>query len=483
MVSVDYVKKIIEKTKRNISKCIKRKKYDDALSLISICASILYQTNIYYQDNDLEKALNIIARKLITNESFVSSDDTIIFYDGFGLNDRGLALIYLKALCKEKKVVYVTYDDRKEYIPDIKKLISEHNGECEYISRKNKNYKYQINCLDGIVKKYNSKRFVFYSTPDDVVATSVMFAYRGLILRYQINLTDHAFWLGAKCIDKCIEFRNYGANISYEYRKIDKSKITIIPFYPRIDKERIFQGFPFDKNDDQKVVFSGGALYKTISEDNKYYLIIERILKKHKNVVFWYAGTGDDTRIKKIIEKYPGRIFITGERNDLFQVLVHCDVYLSTYPLPGGLMYQYSAIAGRVPVTLKSGEIGEDFLINQKEIGVEFDSVDAVCKEMDRLLLDDEYRNSRCSIMKKSVISPDEFEKEVINVVFGKGDSSYTMSVRHLDTDKVRKVYLECASKGKIDSMLVRRNSLRLGMVYFPVILIRGIVYKLIRRK
>ena len=76
----------------------------------------------------------------------------------------------------------------------------------------------------------------FYSLPDDVVGTTVMHFYDGYLMRYQINLTDHAFWLGSYCIDKCIDFRNYGAKISYEYRKIDSKKIVIIPFYPSINQ-------------------------------------------------------------------------------------------------------------------------------------------------------------------------------------------------------------------------------------------------------
>ena len=69
--------------------------------------------------------------------------------------------------------------------------------------------------------------FVFYSTPEDVIGTTALYSYDGQFIRYQINLTDHAFWLGSQCFDKCIEFRSYGASISKEYREIQSSKITV----------------------------------------------------------------------------------------------------------------------------------------------------------------------------------------------------------------------------------------------------------------
>lgn len=85
-----------------------------ALSLILVCATILYQNNIRYVDNDLEKSLDVISDKLGSEKiSKGLFDDTVLFWDGFGLNDRGLIQIYMKALCKTKKVVYVTYEGEK----------------------------------------------------------------------------------------------------------------------------------------------------------------------------------------------------------------------------------------------------------------------------------------------------------------------------------------------------------------------------------
>ena len=109
-VSTEYVEKVISKIQKAIKKSIYLQKYEDALYLISICANILYQTNIYYKDDNLENAIDKLALEMKLNEylgveEYAAREDYVLFYDGFGLNDRGLIQIYLKALCKIKRVM------------------------------------------------------------------------------------------------------------------------------------------------------------------------------------------------------------------------------------------------------------------------------------------------------------------------------------------------------------------------------------------
>ena len=114
MVKKEYVLHIVDKLKCGIKSEIKKKNYEAALELILNCANILYQTNLYYVDEDLEGYLKEIANKMEILSPIGKKTDVIFFYDGFGLNSRGLAQIYIKALCQIKKVIYITYEDRKE---------------------------------------------------------------------------------------------------------------------------------------------------------------------------------------------------------------------------------------------------------------------------------------------------------------------------------------------------------------------------------
>ena len=456
---VSYLKSAIEKE-------LDKRNYEMVLELISNTAMVLY---IYYEDDELENYLKKVSDDLVF-EKFGKKDttDAVLFFDGFGLNDRGLAQIYLKALCSIKHVVYVTFTDCTSSIPDIVKIIDSSKSKIATIDRKAGNYISPIEQLNQILLKEKPQSFFFYSEPDDVIATVIMNADEGILNRYQINLTDHAFWLGARCIDYCIEFRDYGASVSKYYRGIEENKIVKLPFYPMLHEERQFQGYPFQVDDSSKVIFSGGALYKTLGGDNKYYKIVDHLLENYSDVIFWYAGRGDDRELKKIISKYPGRAYHTNERSDLFQVLQHSVFYLSTYPMAGGLMYQYAAKAGKVPLTLRYDEMTEGILLNQESSDIEFDSLDSLFDEAQKLLIDEEYRNNRAIEMKKLVISENEFYNGMLQIT-EKGNSPYEIIFMLKDTSAFRNEYLKRQTFSDLDALIANKKNMKASIKYMPI--------------
>lgn len=474
------IEELISDFKEKIGYSISKGQYNEAMELIISCASILYGTNQYYIDDELEESIRTIAGSLFagTFESVKRSDlrqNTILFYDGVGLDFRGLAHIYVEALVQEFNVHYVTYADREKAVPDILRIVQENGGTVSFI---NKERPIGIaKQLNEILHKSRAEKFIFYSYPYDVAAVALMYAYDGVLTRYQINLTDHAFWLGAKAIDKCIEFRDYGACISSEYRGIPRERIVKLPFYPKVVQQQ-FQGFPFPVKDGQKVVFSGGSLYKTFGEGNKYYKIVDYILDKHSDVIFWYAGSGDDSELKKCMMRHPGRVFHTPERTDLFQILQHVSFYLSTYPLCGGLMYQYAAAAGVMPLTLRRDDCNDGFLLNQDTLGVIFDTMEELEQEIDRVLTDEPYRQARSVQMRSAVISPEQFSAELSQIM--KTDKSpQEICYRHIDTEAFRANYLTHFFERDILWYCIRKDTFRAMLRYFPAMALKGIILKL----
>ncbi len=452
---------------------------ENALSLISNCANLLYQTNIRYRDEDLEGYIRQIAslpglgpdRELCAGHM---AEERLIFYDGFGLNDRGLAQIYLLALCRCREVWYITDERQKDAIPDILDILGQYGGKAVFLE--GRTHLKNIRQLCGIVREIRPKHFFFYGKPDDVTGTAVMYRYGGIMVRYQINLTDHAFWLGAGAIDKCIEFRNYGACISMDYRGIPREKLALIPYYPVIHQERAFQGYPFACGEGRKVIFSGGALYKTNGSGDKYYEVVDSILRNHEDVIFWYAGTGESDKMKEILEKYPDRAYLTAERRDLFQVMKHCYFYLSTYPVAGGLMTQYAAKAGKVPLTLRFDH-RDGSLINMEELGILFDTVEDVCREAHRLLEEEAYASQKGKRMISSVITEECFDNAVRDLLDGK-TSKFTIRYRPIDTEAFRNLYLENIDRRCLHEMLARKDSTVL-LRYEPARFFPGGVLKL----
>lgn len=301
----------------------------------------------------------------------------------------------------------------------------------------------KIEYLKKVIEEYNPYSIFMYTVPDDVVITTILHHYKNQITRYQINLTDHAFWLGAKCIDYCIEFRDYGAYISNTYRQIPKEKICLLPYYPIINENIEFQGYPCEFNEqEQKLIFSGGSLYKTFGAGNKYYLIVDYILNNFKEAIFWYAGSGDRTEINKLIKKYPNRIFITAERLDLYQILKRSYFYLSTYPVCGGLMFQYAAIAGKLPLTLKFDDCTDGFLIDQEKLNIEFNSIEILKEKIKFVFENPGYLKEEETILVKSVIKAEDFEIELENLLDNQ-KTNYKLVYKSIEVKEFLKVYKE----------------------------------------
>lgn len=139
MLDKELILDKINTIKRAIDSECSNSNYCGALELISLAGRILYETNLYYRDDFLEDSLRRISGEIVRfPEQYVSSNDTVLFWDGFGLNCRGLIQIYLKALCRCRKVVYVTSASRRKKIPDILRILGQAGGKYYFIASNRK---------------------------------------------------------------------------------------------------------------------------------------------------------------------------------------------------------------------------------------------------------------------------------------------------------------------------------------------------------
>ena len=482
MKSVEKVEKMINSIERKIIRSFEKNNYEKTLHLIKTYANIMYLYNQTYTNSNIEEILSKTVNSIYQKPELEKNklvEENVIFYDGFGIDNRGLALIYLKALCKKYHVIYITAMDNKENINDIKEILESSSSEIYYI--KSKNITSCINELINITNSVKPKNMLLYTYPDDVIGISFFELYENIICRYQINLTDHAFWLGTKAFDYCIEFRNYGASISAKYRNISEKKLLKLPFYPNINYSQEFEGYPFEFDEKKdKFIFSGGSLYKTLGAGNKYYHVVEKILSRYNDLYFWYAGSGDSRELDKLIKKYPNRIFHTNERKDLYQILKRCYFYLSTYPICGGLMFQYAAKAHKLPITLKYDDIIDEFLLNQEDLNIIFNSEDEIYKEIDKIYNDKEYRENYEKDVFNSVITEDIFERKLYKIIEEK-ETEFSITYKNIDIDKFRKTYKENINIKNIYTMFFHYNKFYL-IFQFPYYTFYGFILTCINK-
>lgn len=434
----DQILKDYNAVKSVAYKYIRKKNYEKALRSIFVACGYIYTFSPFYCDDELEKKVQQIGKNIgIAANVRGMKNKNILFYDGFGNDRRGLSVIYVRAL-KELgyHVVYVTYEEFKDTIPQIKKYVE---AECIFYVKAN-DFTEQMVELSQIINMAEASKALLYTHPEDVVGTGVFSQYKGVLQRFLINMTDHAFWLGKCSMDYVIEFRNYGANISYLKRKIDRSKIFLLPFYPNIPACD-FKGLPFDDKG-KKIIFSGGQLYKTYGKNNQYYKMVENILEIDSKTVFYYVGEGDRTEIDKLIEKYPYRVYCDKERNDFFEIMKKCYFYLSTYPYFGGLMTQFAVAAGKLPVTLASEELVGEQTIETNETWY-FNDVETLYAEAKKLLLDERYLYQQQKKIKNMIIEPQQFT-ELLGIILSERKEGYTICWKKtIETDKVQELILD----------------------------------------
>lgn len=421
------VEKVFGAEQAFIVQLLQRGEYEKAARQMEDLATLRYRWNGEMTDDFLEDNLTRFSSHVPPLAPYEPKKSVVLFYDEFGLDLRGLALIYVRALTAlGYHLVYCTREPHTP-LPHIEAELRAHGGELRTFPAAADPLA-RCAVLSAIIAEVRPGAAFLYTEPNDVGGLLAFHLMAGYTRRYQVNLTDHAFWLGRNAFDVCLEFRDFGAKVSRTLRRIPAEKLVKLPYYPVIDTSIPFGGYPFERQDGDIVIFSGGQLYKTKDEARTYYRVVDAILARHPQVRFWYARGDQDADIDWLRARHPDRVSYTPERQDLYQVLCHCDLYLNTYPLIGALMTQYAAAAGRLPLTLSSAdEPLRDLLQNASALDIVRHDVPSFLKLVDFLLDHPEERQRRGQMAKEGVVTEKKFT-ENLGRILEKGESSFPIA-------------------------------------------------------
>ena len=461
---------------------VKKGKYECALAALSAYCNIQYNINQVYTDEKAENLVLDIGKRLVkTPKNYKRENNTVLFYDGFGLDLRGWGASFAKALTEsDYDLIYVVPSSSKGKIPHIEMEVKKGLGKLVFIEM-NHSYVKWIYELSNVFKTYQPKASFFYTTPFDVSGAAVFDAYKGNLLRIQVDLTDHAFWIGVNAFDYAIHSRLPSASNMIYGRGVPLEKIKRMDCCPYINREMDSTPLPFDI-EHERYVFSGGSLYKTLGDqDLYYYRIVDHILKEHKKIKFLFAGEGDDSELKKIIEKYPGRAFHIHERSDFIRLFENCIFLLNTYPMFGGLMMRYAAMVGKVPLTLKHGNDHEGLLNDQDKRGIEFDTYEDVIVEADKLIEDEVYRKQKEYDLVGSVMTEEEFTRNV-KLLIEEQRTEYSFDkVKEIDTREFRAEYVKRLDPNEMLAKVIPNRKNKVLFSYFPILFLRKLKRRIIK--
>jgi len=443
MLKKEHLQNDYECLVNSIKSCIKNKDFERALQLIDFASRIAYQYIFLssFADVRLENYIKNISELNFEPVSIVGLKNKVLFYDYFGYDNRGLTQQYLRGLMQlGKEIVYILEQPNNYYNSyDIYNELNAYPNATIYKLNKTTNLSKAKELIDIVINEKPSKAFL-HLAPWDVVACTAFNAMQG-ITRYQINLTDHAFWLGINITDVSLEFRSFGYNLSWQKRGIEKSKLRILPYYP-IFNTHPFGGLP-DQTKDKKVVFSGGSVYKILGENLVFLNLVKEILAVDPDLIFVFAGSGNVNAVNKFIKvnNLENRFILIGDRKDISSVLQNIDYYITTFPFTGALMSQIAA-ASETPIFFFSKPNYQcnnlsDVFYKSKNLE-SFNSINDLVNRFKLIYKDESYLQSYGYALKKSMITPLEFTEGLNQIL--QGQNPYAFLQKDFDINEYQDV-------------------------------------------
>lgn len=470
--------------------------YLECIAIIESMSKLAYSVNFIFADKEIDAQLKVITENFFDNKSnIVPIKGKYIFYDVFGWENRGLTQQYIRALNSWNiEFLYILDGDEKSSKKILEEINSFENADYVVIDQ-SVNRIERIKILYNIIADFKPEKAFLHMAPWSVESVGVWSNIEN-VTKYQINLTDHAFWLGSICFDYCIEFRELGYHISSYFRGIPTNKLIIQHYYPIVDKMVEFKGWPLDCSD-KFIIFSGGSFYKVFGNDDIYFHISSQIIKKYPNALILFAGDGNYELMYSKIQKFKleDKFILLGNRNDINEVFKHADMYLNTFPFGGGLMTYYAAI-NKIPQI-------HYFTNNQtlfnpvslytlsKDESFSFDNINDFFIEFDKLYKNKDYRKLKTDLLFKMVPSPLEFSKSLKNKIeYINNDYSVTGS-NNIDTESITNYYLQIINENpkayygifrSILSILMKHDKYQFATKTFKILLYKDI-FKMISRK
>ena len=372
-------------------------------AMISVCAcgelAYGYFCEESFGDDELDELLYQMGKAKFTIPAIEQQDDKrVIFFDSFAADNRGITEQYLDALYYNGyEILFVTSNVQFKSESKLGKLLAGYKN-CRVVVLPEPNHIIpSANQVAKEIADWHASKAFLHIGPYDILPIMLFSQYPGVLHRYFINLTDHAWWLGRNCIDTNLEFRQFGLALSTEVRSIDKSKEALLPYYPvsQLSDETIDNLLP-EGLEGKFVIVTGGSFYKYLDADFMLLKIVQRILKENDNAVLLMVGTGKAGELYKRKAEEKGlkdRIYLMSNTPYLLSVFEHAHLYLCSYPMTGGLMAQIAAKQG-LPVVEYSAK-GMDYNdlsdICYSEQFRTYDDEKAFCKEVSRLATDKDY--------------------------------------------------------------------------------------------
>jgi hypothetical protein len=478
----DEIEKIIIKLKKIIENDIKNKNINIGLKRLVCLKNINFSFYYSYRDDDIENYIRQFSQLIFPNiMKFKPEFSNVVLFDSLSWDYHGLTQQYLRAMMNMNlSILYVVLGKISDKNKQIQQELCNY-GKAEIIYIPSDMFDVQE--LRSLYEKiYDFKPFKIFLHSFDVLDCIIINAIDSSV-KLRIDLGDHHCWLGIDFTDYIIGFNDWGLVLCNTMKKVTQSKLMSLPYYPILDGTLEFKGFPAYV-DGKVLLFSGGALYKTINEDMTFFKMLHRIVKENENALILFSCRGDDSILKKYInDNYlSDKIILIGYRKDLSKVFDHIDIYINTYPLGGGLMVQYAMDKG-VPIlsAIANATIENlDFTSLGYTYKTEYGELEKFHREANKLINDEEYRLAIGKLIRKYAPSKEKFNKlfsDIYNNNYGHMINNANKNLEKYKFEEQRQMLQDTSIQHSLLSLsanLFRQFSFKMFFLFPYKIVIRG---------
>ncbi len=411
MLTLQIIKAYFEQFKEKALDHAKKGNKDYALAYINASAYISYSLCLSYKDDEIESLIKELSFSITKRAFIIKRVNSVVFFDMFSKDHSGLTLQYINALiANQYEILYMYENDLSSSLSSILKATLRKYDKVSLcrVPSKMSNFQKSQWIYDRICE-YGSDKLIMHLFPQSAIECTAFYALPLEITRYQINLTDHSFWLGKGCSDYLFEFRQFGCAVSVRERGFTNDKLLLLPYYPVMDAVP-FQGFPLPEGNNKVIFFSGGNYYKVLGKNHYFFTLCKKILENCENAIILFAGIGDDTSVVNLLDQLgiSDRFLLLGFRHDIIEVFRHSDIYINTYPIDGGLMCQFAAHCS-LPILNYLNDRSEELVCQKSKVSFTSSTEQDFLNEAIRLYRDHAYRKERGRKIKETVISKEEF--------------------------------------------------------------------------
>lgn len=433
---------------QNAVRSYESKRFGDAIKYIVSAADWSYRFNNIYGDPESEALAKSISEAIVESRNIAFPiPKRCVLIDSFLIDNRGLSQQYFRAMKACDMEVLVIYTKADGVIgKDIQKEIQSYDKASILTLSKDFDFFEQTRQVVKHIADFSPAYIFLHLIPWDMIALMACHAIKGSKI-YNINLTDHAYWMGASFIDYNLEFRPYGMTISLEKRGLRQEQLIGLPYYPIAPVKVEFTGLP-ELPVDAVRVFTGGALYKMLGKDDIFFRIMDCVLCVSPNVYIMVAGFNHDNRFdeKCAAMKHGDRVLQIGVRRDIDEVFKRCDIYLGTYPMTGGLMSQYAA-KHKKPII---AYCDKDDVMNAVEEFVDYygsgfkslSSFDELTVYASKLIHDEAFREEEGNRLHEGMMDEERFKTEFLSLI-SSGKTSFSWKKDDINYEAFFERYLD----------------------------------------